>query len=104
MRNLKTILPMLAFVLAIGMSFAFVSEDDAYFTAYVNDAGTWTAVNVNCPDGNNNCTIQFVDKDGNALSGILDVYPIPSFVDEEGDPVEPLKSVNFKPELIVIQE
>ena len=95
---------MLAFVLAIGMSFAFVSEDDVYFTAYVNDSGTWTAVNVDCPEGNNNCTIQFVDEDGDALSGILDVYPIPSFFDENGDPVEALKSVNLDPELIKVSQ
>lgn len=44
MKKLKMILPMLAFVLAIGMSFAFVktsAEKDYYATKYIQVPGGW---------------------------------------------------------------
>lgn len=55
------------------------------------DSGVWTAVDVNCPGTGRNCTVQFVDEFGNPLSNVLDVYPIPSFKDKNGEDVEPLK-------------
>lgn len=57
MKKLKLILPMLAFVLAIGMSFAFTSatEDDYYATGFIQLEGTWYEVDVNCTNGDENC-------------------------------------------------
>ena len=103
MKKLRMILPMLAFVLAIGMSFAYVNAEKSMFPAYVYDSGVWTAVDVNCPGTGRNCTVQFVDEFGNPLSNVLDVYPIPSFKDKNGEDVEPLKTSNPFPELIVIE-
>jgi len=50
MKNLKLILPMLAFVLAIGISFAFTSatEDDFYATGFVKIDGDPYLVEVDC--------------------------------------------------------
>src|SRR5690606_24518595 len=102
MKKLKVILPMLAFVLAIGLSFAYVKADNAVLTAYVNDSGTWIAVDVDCPGNGSTCKVQFVDENGAPLSAVLDVYPIPAFEDENGNPVEPLESSAPTPEFIEI--
>lgn len=50
MRKLKMILPMLAFILAIGMSFAFVKDTpkDFYATGYIQINSNWYPVNVDC--------------------------------------------------------
>ena len=59
MRNLKTILPMLAFVLAIGMSFAFVNAtgEDYYATGYIELDNQWYGVNVDCTVEDENCKV-----------------------------------------------
>jgi len=75
MRNLKTILPMLAFVLAIGMSFAFVNEDETIAEGYYGPAGNRTKITVNCDEGNHDCRIQFVDQSGDPIGLPLLVYP-----------------------------
>ncbi|HUH72762.1 MAG TPA: DUF6520 family protein [Chitinophagales bacterium] len=52
MRKLKMILPMLAFILAIGMSFAFVkaTPKDFYVTGYIQIDSIWYPVDVDCGD------------------------------------------------------
>lgn len=52
MRKLKMILPMLAFILAIGMSFAFVKDTpkDFYATGYIQIDSIWYPVDVDCGD------------------------------------------------------
>lgn len=52
MRKLKVILPMLAFILAIGMSFAFVkaTPKDFYVSGYIQIDSIWYPVNVDCGD------------------------------------------------------
>jgi len=61
MRNLKTILPMLAFVLAIGMSFAFVSVNDDPATDYIfrNDSFEPINTELNCGVGTDACEVQY---------------------------------------------
>ena len=103
MKKSKIMIPVMTLVLAVGLAFAHAKADNTLFTAYVNDSGTWIAVDVNCPGSGNTCRVQFVDTNGDPLSAVLDVYPIPSFEDEDGDPVEPLASASANPELIVIQ-
>lgn len=52
---------MLAFVLAIGMSFAFTSanEDDYYAAGYIQLDGQWYTVNVNCESSSDfDCMVQ----------------------------------------------
>ena len=64
MRNLKSILPMLAFVLAIGMSFAFVGAtgENYYATKYIQVPGGWATITIDCPDGDGECLVQFNDN------------------------------------------
>ncbi|HTN68290.1 MAG TPA: DUF6520 family protein [Gelidibacter sp.] len=62
MRKLKMILPMLAFILAIGVSFAYVktsAEKDYYATKYIYVPGGWATIDVECPRKNNECTVVF---------------------------------------------
>lgn len=64
MKNLKLILPMLAFILAIGMSFAFTSaaEDDLV----VQIDGQLYEAPINCSEGTQNCTT-LISKNGDVL-------------------------------------
>lgn len=60
MRKLKMILPMLAFILAIGMSFAFVKDTpkDFYATGYIQIDSIWYPVDVDCGNpGVYNCIV-----------------------------------------------
>lgn len=64
MNKLKLILPMLAFVLAIGMSFAFVetsAEKDYYATKFilVEAPNGWATIDVECDPENDECTVKF---------------------------------------------
>ncbi|XCF04809.1 DUF6520 family protein [Tamlana crocina] len=64
MKRLKLILPMLAFVLAIGMSFAFVetnAEKDYYATKFilVEAPNGWATIDVECNPQNDDCTVRF---------------------------------------------
>lgn len=64
MKKLKMILPMLAFVLAIGMSFAFVgtsAEKDYYATKYILVDGGWATIDVVCNPQNDECLVRFSD-------------------------------------------
>lgn len=64
MRKLKMILPMLAFILAIGMSFAFVktsAEKDYYATKYIQVPGGWATIDVVCNPQDDKCIVRFSD-------------------------------------------
>lgn len=53
---------MLAFVLAIGMSFAFVktsAEKDYYATKYIQVPGGWATITVNCDPQDDECLVTF---------------------------------------------
>src|SRR5690606_844753 len=96
MKKLKFILPMLAFVLAIGMSFAFTNKPAVVSGYYEISPGNRVQIsNVNCPDGSFNCTVQFVNKNGVAQSPEYVVYPTAT----GGNPL--LSNAN-EPYLIVI--
>jgi len=65
MFKLKFVLPMLAFVLAIGMSFAFTNatEDDFYATGYVELDGQWYQVDVDCQTTSDyKCEVQIMGE------------------------------------------
>lgn len=65
MKKLKMILPMLAFVLAIGVSFAFVetnAEKDYYATKYIQVPGGWATINVECDPQRKECMVRFTDN------------------------------------------
>tara|TARA_R110000868_G_scaffold185635_1_gene427630 strand:+ start:286 stop:570 length:285 start_codon:yes stop_codon:yes gene_type:complete len=82
MKKLKLILPMLAFVFAIALSFAFVNAtaDDFYATGYVIIEGQPYDVDTNCnSQSTSDCKVRIEN-----LSGTFIVY------DSETD--EPLKS------------
>ena len=62
MRKLKMILPMLAFILAIGMSFAFVKDTpkDFYATGYIQIDSIGCPVDVDCGNpGESFCLVIF---------------------------------------------
>tara|TARA_R110002020_G_scaffold41194_1_gene121474 strand:+ start:28366 stop:28653 length:288 start_codon:yes stop_codon:yes gene_type:complete len=52
MNKLKLILPLLAFVMAIGLSFAFVSNtaEDYYATGFIQIGTAWYQVDVACEE------------------------------------------------------
>lgn len=57
---------MLAFVLAIGMSFAFTNatEYDYYATGFIKlEDGNWYSVNVDCQGIENNCEVNILGQD-----------------------------------------
>lgn len=60
------ILPMLAFILAIGMSFAFVktsAEKDYYATKYIQVPGGWATISVVCINPqDDDCLVMFSDN------------------------------------------
>ena len=101
MRNLKSILPILAFVLAIGMSFAFVNADEnTAVTGWYGDQNERKPIQVECEDGSFQCQIQLVDEANNPVGGPQFVYPnqvsmtpLPSQSDE---PYEILEQQNEK--------
>ncbi|QLE01993.1 hypothetical protein HX109_10670 [Galbibacter sp. BG1] len=61
MKNLKLMLPMLAFILAIGMSFAFVNISDDPSTDYIIRNGVFEPLNLelDCGPGTAPCEVQF---------------------------------------------
>ena len=64
MKNLKLMLPMMAFIMAIGMSFAFNNSD--YLLA--------EEVNANCNGETFNCRIQLTDQSGDPIPN--EVYQV----------------------------
>ncbi len=61
MRKLKLIFPMLAFLLAIGLSFAFVNAtaEDYYTAGFIQMGTTWYPVDVNCEQNSQyECRVQ----------------------------------------------
>jgi|SRR5690606_3751777 len=65
MSKIKFVLPMLAFVLAIGMSFAFTSatEEGFYSIGYIELDGQWYEVNVDCQTTSDyKCEVQIMGE------------------------------------------
>ncbi|WMQ62098.1 DUF6520 family protein [Imtechella halotolerans] len=90
MKKLRMILPMLAFVLAIGMSFAYVKADLAVIQGYIETSpGVWESVDVNCINGNKECRVVF-SSDPNT---VYMVYP----VQNPGEDDKPLTSSSLDP-------
>ncbi|MBC8770545.1 hypothetical protein SAMN03080594_102365 [Arenibacter palladensis] len=69
MKKLKLILPMLAFVFAIALSFAFANKSadkDIYDTKYilVQAPNGWATIDVLCNPDNSDCTVEFSEEPG----------------------------------------
>lgn len=92
MKKFKFILPMLAFIMAIGMSFAFVnaSGEDLYASGTIFIDGNPYAVEVNCSSGEENCLVtlegdeteteyQVLDSMGNPLKSVA---PAPVLIED----------------------
>ena len=79
---------MLAFVLAIGMSFAFTNAtgEDYYATGYIELDNQWYTVSVNCQTTNESCKVTLI---GDPLEIEHDVFSTP-----DG---EPLQGGNLNP-------
>src|SRR5690606_29937515 len=93
MRNLKTILPMLAFVLAIGMSFAFVnSEVDEAVTGWYGPQNDRSLINVDCSGSLFDCKVQFIHPDGSSDGPLELIYPNEtSLIPLKASSIEPIK-------------
>ncbi|MDL5513246.1 DUF6520 family protein [Arenibacter sp. M-2] len=63
MKKLKLILPMLAFIFAIALSFAFenATEEVDYATKYVRVGSNWHAIEVDCGLGSSQCVVIFTE-------------------------------------------
>ncbi|MCM4162417.1 MULTISPECIES: DUF6520 family protein [unclassified Arenibacter] len=69
MKKLKLILPLLAFVFAIALSFAFVdksADKDYYATKYilVQAPNGWATIDVECTPDNAECEVEFSEEPG----------------------------------------
>ncbi len=85
MKYLKVILPMMAMIFAIGLTFATVDPEpeitdiESYATMYVNVDGDWHEIEVDCETGNTECLVIFTeDPSGTPYQ----VYNSPSLNDE----------------------
>ncbi|WP_417197981.1 DUF6520 family protein [Bizionia sp.] len=74
MKNLKLMLPMMAFIMAIGMSFAFNNSDYLLAEEVVKIGGTTYEVNANCNGETFNCRIQLTDQSGDPIPN--EVYQV----------------------------
>lgn len=89
----KILLPVLAIVLAIGMSFAFVNatEEDYYASGFIQIGTEWHPVDVNCNGSSYDCKVQ--------ISGSSTEYLVYS-TSNPGPLDKPLKSSTQTPEII----
>ncbi|PKD19480.1 hypothetical protein APR41_16090 [Salegentibacter salinarum] len=87
MKLKKFLLPMMAFIFAIGMAFATVNmepepeipESDNYATMYVHINGEWYDIQVDCEIGTSDCIVEF-DEDP-TLGATYEVYNSDDFND-----------------------
>jgi len=99
MSKIKFVLPMLAFVLAIGMSFAFTANEDVVMddqAVLIN--GVAYRADTNCEGISHNCEIQLTDENGTPLEG--EVYQVFG-LDSDGQYTIPLKSDSDEPTEVV---
>ncbi len=79
MKYLKMILPMMAIIFAIGLTFATVNpepepempESESYALMYVNIDGDWHEIEVDCETGTSDCLVIFTDAPS---EGTFQVY------------------------------
>lgn len=79
MKYLKVILPLMAMIFAVGLTFATVnsepepkiSENENYALMYVNIDGAWHGIEVDCETGETNCRVIFTDA---PTEGTFQVY------------------------------
>ncbi|WP_335965128.1 DUF6520 family protein [Galbibacter sp. PAP.153] len=104
MKNLKLMLPMLAFIMAIGMSFAFVnkaSDENLYATKYVlldpsdpSNPESWAAIEIECGAGPQNCTVTYQPS-----GETFEVYDTPSLNNRAESNTEVVTIVGTPPTL-----
>jgi hypothetical protein len=71
----KFLLPVLAMIFAIGMSFTTVNADKAVATGFIETSpGNWEQVDVDCPTGLNDCRMFFSSEPDKIYS----VYDAPA--------------------------
>ena len=92
MKKLKLILPMMAFVFAIALSFAFVNTtaEDYYTTGFIKIDSTWYPVDVDCSQNEQNDCLAQIEGE----SETYEVHNGPS----ETAPI--LKSASLAPKVI----
>lgn len=82
----KFLLPVMAMIFAIGISFASVKGDKAAATGFIQTAQGWEQVDVNCPEGGNDCEMYFssnpdqiypvYDAPGGNILKTTNLYPV----------------------------
>lgn len=65
----KFLLPVMAMIFAIGISFASVKGNSTTATGFIQTAQGWEQVDVNCPEGSNSCEMYF-------SSNPQEIYPV----------------------------
>ena len=83
MKKLKFILPVVAFVMAVGLSFAFNTENYQTEPEAVNISGNLFGVDANCEGGAFTCRVQLLDTSGNPIPGA--VYPVFGYNADTGE-------------------
>ncbi len=89
MKKLKLILPMLAFIFAIALSFAFVETEADYNNDFIHLGGdSWLPIpEVNCAEGDETCTVQRTE--GGQIYDVYDEEDLSTL--KESDSTEPIK-------------
>ena len=91
MKKFKFILPMLAFIMAIGMSFAFVNtnaEENYYATKYIQVPGGWATIDVECEPQSDECTVTFSDDLSETEYRVYDEKDVTQPSDGNGQGIE----------------
>ncbi|RAV27714.1 DUF6520 family protein [Sinomicrobium soli] len=91
MKKFKFILPVVAFVMAIGMSFAYVKvSENVALIEVIERGGAYWQVDVQCNDIVPDCQVQLTDDSGVDLPGEL--YPVFIYDTATGNTVPALDS------------
>lgn len=94
MSKIKFVLPMLAFVLAIGMSFAFTNANEEDSSQAIIVHGVAYEANVNCGGQSENCMIQLTDENNLPIQG--EIYQVLG-ADSQGNYTVAIKSNSADP-------
>jgi hypothetical protein len=89
MKKLKLVLPLMAFIFAIALSFAFTTMEEKPNNDFIHLGGdSWLPIQeVNCAEGNKTCTVQRTE--GGPIYNVYDQEDLATLKDS--DTTEPIK-------------
>lgn len=85
MKLRKLMLPMMAFICAIGMAFASANVIEDQSTGYIFENNTWRTVQVDCGEGEIDCRVKLADDDT-----IYQVFEADLTTPKEGNTIQPI--------------